>query len=256
MDAISKTLDSIVSLKDQASQRTSYYKRHLILESLLSDHKKAKTMLNDCESALADNMSKDLFGNKFEEKICRNSKTKTKSKNVFEGSASSNQPFRGGAFPSRGGRGRGNRGFAFIFKGLNFTRGKKFVSTTSHKFASSSRPSPGSSISEVFVSRGSSVPVPNGRKVKVFSEKSGEIVQRPSSKKYDFGLQGSVFGSTLSRQIPEASADAQREISVGGYRNPDTLRERANQNDRFKSGQIFELHLFIRKERFKPEASH
>ena len=48
-------------------------------------------MLNDWESALADNTSKDLFSNKFEE-ICRSSKTKTKSKDVFKSIASSNRP--------------------------------------------------------------------------------------------------------------------------------------------------------------------
>ena len=84
----------------------------------------------------------------------------------------------------------------------------------------------------------------------------GETVQQPRCTKYDFGLQGTLFGSTPSKQIPEASSNVQREISVSGYRNPDTLRERGNQNDRFKSGKIFELHLFSRKERFKLEVSH
>ena len=51
-------------------------------------------------------------------------------------------------------------------------------------------------------------------------------------------------------------ANVQGEISASGYRNPDTLRERGNQNYISKSGQIFELHPFSRKERFKPEASH
>ena len=172
MDAISKTLDSVVSLLGQTSQRTSYYRRHLILESLKSDHKKTKTMLNDWQSALADNTSKDLFGNKFEEEICKSSKTKTKSKDVFKDIASSNQPFCGGLFASRGSRGHGNRGFSFRFKGLNFTSGKKFVSTTSHKLPSSSRHSPGSPTSEVFVPRGSSVPVPTGRKKKLSSNQA------------------------------------------------------------------------------------
>ena len=47
MDAISKSLDSVVSLVGQASQRTSYYRRHLISESLMSDYKEVKTVLND-----------------------------------------------------------------------------------------------------------------------------------------------------------------------------------------------------------------
>ena len=135
MDAISKTLDSVVSLVGQAFHRTSYYRRHLISESLSSDNKIAKTMLNDCEFALADNRSKDLFGNKFEEEICRSSKTKTKSTDVFKGIASSNRLICGNPLPSLNGRERGNRGFAFSFKVLNLTRGKKFVSSTSQNLA-------------------------------------------------------------------------------------------------------------------------
>ena len=96
MDAISKNLDLVVSLVGQASQRTSYYRRHLILDFLLSEHKKPGRMLNDGVPALTDNTSKDLFGNKFEDEICRNSKTKTKSKDVFKGYLSSKQLFHGG----------------------------------------------------------------------------------------------------------------------------------------------------------------
>ena len=58
MDDICKTLDSVVSPVGQVSLRTLYYRRYLILEYTLSDHKKGKTMLNDWESALTDNTSK------------------------------------------------------------------------------------------------------------------------------------------------------------------------------------------------------
>ena len=170
-------MDSVVSLVGQAFHRTSYHRRHLTSESFSSDHKKAKTMLNDCKFALADNRSKDLFGNKFEEEICRSSKTKTKSTDVFKGIASSIRLICGNPLPSRSVRGRGNRGFAFSFKVLNLTRGKKFVSSISQKLASSSRPSPVSPISEVFVPRRPSVPVPTSKKVEVFSEKFRETVQ-------------------------------------------------------------------------------
>ena len=108
--------------------------------------------------------------------------------------------------------GGGKREFTFSFKDINFTIGKKFVSSYSQKLASSSRPSPGSSIRDIFVPIGSSVPVPTGRKVKVFSEKLGETAQRPSCTKYDIGLQGTLFGSTLSKKIPESSTNVQGEI--------------------------------------------
>ena len=127
-------------------------------------------MLNDWESALTDNTSKDLFGNKFKEEICRYLKAKTKPKDVFKGVASSNQPFRGDSLPSRVDRGRDSRGFIFSFKGLNFIRGKKFVSTTSQKRLQD--------LPQVHPLVGSLFPKEQlGRKIKVFSEKLGETVQ-------------------------------------------------------------------------------
>ena len=189
MHAISKTLDSAVSLVGQASQRTSYYRRYLILGSLLSDYKKAKTMLNDWKSALVDNTSKDLFANKFEKEICRSSKCKTKSKEVFKRICFYHQP-------------------------------------KTCQDLGSLRPSPGSPISEVFVPRGSSVPVPTGRKVKVFSEKLEETVQRPSYTKYDFGVQGTLFRSSPTKQIPETSANVQEGISVSRGTEIKTLQKK------------------------------
>ena len=57
--------------------------------------------------------------------------------------------------------------------------------------------------------------------------------------------------SKYPRQVPIS-----REKSLLVYTGIQTLSEKGNQNDRFRSGQIFELHLFNRKERYKPEASH
>ena len=62
--------------------------------------------------------------------------------------------------------------------------------------------------------------VPTGRKVEVFSEKVTETVQWPSCSKYDFGLQGTLFGSTPSKQIPEAGSSIQGNIFVSSYRYP------------------------------------
>ena len=108
LDELCNTLDSTVALVGQSTQRISYYRRSLILETLLSDHKQAKTMLNDWEGALSENTSKDLFGNKFEDEICKFSKTKKKSKDLFKGIMTSNsrRPFRKGSLPGRGGRGQ------------------------------------------------------------------------------------------------------------------------------------------------------
>ena len=75
----------------------------------MSDPKIAKTMLNDWESAMTDHTSKVVFSNKLEEEIYRSSKTKSKSKDVFKGIASSKRPLREDPLPSLGDRGRGNR---------------------------------------------------------------------------------------------------------------------------------------------------
>ena len=168
-------------------------------------------MLNDWESALADNTSKDLFSNKFEEEICRSSKTKTKSKDVFKSIASSNRPISWGPLAQMRWQGVAKENLPLASKILTSPLVRNF-SSYSQKLASSSRPSPGSSIRDIFVPIGSSVPVPTGRKVKVFSEKLGETVQRPSCTKYDIGLQGTLFGSTLSKKIPESSTNVQGEI--------------------------------------------
>ena len=177
-------------------------------------------MLNDWDSALTGHTSKVLFGNKLKEEICGSSKTKTKSKDVFKCISSSKRPFCEDSLSSCGDKGRGNRWFTFSFKSLNLSRGKKVVSTTIQKLASSSRPSPGSPISEVFVPKESSVLVPTGRKIEVFSERLRETVQWPSCSKYDFGLQGTLFGSTPSKQIPEAGSSVQGNIFVSSYRYP------------------------------------
>ena len=85
------------------------------------------------------------------------------------------------------------------------------------------------------------MPVSTGRKVKVFSDKLGETVEQPSCTKYNFGLKGILFRipcqSKYLRQVPMS-----REKS---------LLVDTELVSWFKSGQIFELHLFGRKERFK-----
>ena len=75
----------------------------------LSDRKKAKTMLNDWESALTGHTLKVLFGNKLKEEICGSSKRKTKSKDVFKCISSSKGPFCEDSLSSCGDKGRGNR---------------------------------------------------------------------------------------------------------------------------------------------------
>ena len=164
-------------------------------------------MLNDWEYALADNTSKGLFVASSKRGFVEAQKQKPSRKIYSKVLRQAIDPFVGSPCPAvvvGGGGGGGNSGFTFSFKGLNFTRGNKFVSTTSQKLTSSSRPSPGSPISEVFVPRGSSVPVPTGRKVKVFSEKLREPVQGPSCTNMILGYKVKAIPrqSKYPRQVP------------------------------------------------------
>ncbi|XP_066920955.1 uncharacterized protein [Clytia hemisphaerica] len=114
LEDVVKTLDTVVTLVGQAIQRTSYYRRFMILDTLITDNKTAKSMLSDWEKTISDNDSNSLFGNKFEEELCRSAKTKKKTKEVLKGLMSPNtpakqKPFQKGprpSFSSRGGRGQ------------------------------------------------------------------------------------------------------------------------------------------------------
>ena len=168
-------------------------------------------MLNDWESALADNTSKDLFSNKFEEEICRSSKTKTKSKDVFKSIASSNRPISWGPLAQMRWQGVAKENLPLASKILTSPLVRN-LSLPTAKNLPALRDLPQVHPLEISLFPQDLVPVPTGRKVKVFSEKLGETVQRPSCTKYDIGLQGTLFGSTLSKKIPESSTNVQGEI--------------------------------------------
>ena len=70
-DAISKILDSLVTLVDQHLREHRIREGTWFWSTSFQTTKKHKTMFNNWESALADNTSKDLFGTKFEEETCK-----------------------------------------------------------------------------------------------------------------------------------------------------------------------------------------
>ena len=127
-------LDSVVTLVGQTIQRTSYYRRFMILDTLIIDNKTAKSMLSDWEKTISDNDANSLFWNKFEEELCRSAKTKKKLKEVLKGLMSpitpaKQKPFQKGprpSVPSRGGRGQSPRLSTAIIhhpSGPDFRRG-------------------------------------------------------------------------------------------------------------------------------------
>ena len=119
MTAISSSFEQLMLLIGQAFYSVTYYRRHNILSTLIDNPSKVKEILRDPDMAL-DNISNTcLFGDKFEEKLLKDTTAKQKSKLIFSGlqrkSANNsngiscnNQPFCGSPLPrfsASGGRG-------------------------------------------------------------------------------------------------------------------------------------------------------
>ena len=102
-----------------------------MLESMLSDRKKAKSLLSTWEEVLVDNTyTSSLFGDKFEEKLCKHAKLKRKTRDALKNlNPKSNHgarkiPFRRGSLAGPGptrGQSNPNPGFnqKFRFNGFN-----------------------------------------------------------------------------------------------------------------------------------------
>ena len=135
-------------------------------------------------SALADNTSKDLLVTSLKRRFVEARKQKP-SRNVHPKVLhQAIDPFIGAPCPAVMAGGVATDDLPLASKVLT-SRDVRSLPPTKN-LASSSKPSPSSPISKASVPRGSSVPVLTGRKIKAFSEKFRETVQRPSCTKYDF----------------------------------------------------------------------
>ena len=110
MTAISSLFEQTMLLIGQAFHSVTYYRRQNILCTLIDNPSKVKEILRDPDMAL-DNISNTcLFGDKFEEKLLKDSTAKQKSKLIFSGlqrksannssgTSYNNQPFLGSPPP-------------------------------------------------------------------------------------------------------------------------------------------------------------
>lgn len=78
MEEMSSIFQQTVALVGQASNRVSYYRRLNVVENITGDSKRAKELLGEHEDVFNE-ASTHLFGDKFEELICKLSKSKKKS---------------------------------------------------------------------------------------------------------------------------------------------------------------------------------
>lgn len=174
------TFEQVVALVGQASNRTDFYRRSLVLESVITGYRRVKDILSENEKSFTD-PSDVLFGEKFEDQIIKLSKSKQKSKDVFTALGTRDRkPFQSSPLPKRGAGNSKGQNFNFSKLKGNF-RGKnksKSFSTQSSEFTLSSGVSlcPFSSVKTVSkqISSGSI-----SREDKILSTKLGKINEGP-----------------------------------------------------------------------------
>lgn len=251
--------EQIVSLVGQASNKTVYYRRSYILESVVADSKRAKEILAENEEAFVKNDDTSdkgfLFGEKFEDKIAKLSKSKQKSKDVFTALNPTQKPFRQGPLPTRGGnRGRSNFRFSRFSSRGGQSRGKKhslfdFFGETSSCVRVSLCPS----INKDLISESVSS-VASGRKDKILSEKLGKTDQRPNYSTNDRGLQNSISVNPCPRNSSEAHSNESGRPEPCRPGDKINATEKSDKGGRSVSRTVSELVIPSRKEGLKPEA--
>ena len=259
-------MDAIVSTIAQASQRVTYFRRMQVLESLLGDSKKAKDMLADNELLLQENKSQYLFGEKFEEQVCKNSKSKKHSKDVFTalqgGSSTNRRPFRGGPLShATTGRGRSffkfGRGFSFRGSDTNrgsYRRGKSLLSFYNSKF-SLQRLSKGASFSKNSICSEKSTCSSSGTS-KVFYSQLGETNLRPRDSQYSERLQNSFLSKTLSEEGSKSDSNEFRETTVSRQGNSGVITKRGYPGGGAMSRPVCKFFIFSGKEGWRTETSN
>ena len=167
MTAMSSLFEQTMLLIGQEFHSAAYYRRQNILSTLIDNPSKVKEILRVPDMAL-DNISNTcLFGDKFEEKLLKDTTAKQKSKLIFSGlqrksannssgTSYNNQPFRGSPLPrfsAGGGRGhffrgashRGKKNYSFIGKSSSKAGFEACASSSTKSFFSGSEVRPTSS---------------------------------------------------------------------------------------------------------------
>ena len=274
---ISKALDSVVALVGQATQRTSYYRRHLVLEALLADNKQPKVMLNDWESALEENTSKDLFGDKFEEELCRSSRTKKKSKDIFKGlmKGGGTRLFRKGPLPTRGGKGQSSsQAFSSSYRGgaSNYSKNQRFQFSSynsgyrgktnsfyfkeHHRTNRSFKFSKGASTSEVSVYRRGPGGFSASRKAKTLSSELEYLNKRSGYFGYSSRVQGTLRDTASTEEFSKEHSNNKGKNESCRQGGAISLRERGYKGNSVRGRKIFQFNFLSREEGFRPKTSN
>ena len=205
---ISQTMDQAVLLLGQVQNTVSYHRRENVLSTLIDTSIRVKEILKNQSNDLNLSSNKFLFGEEFESKLLKDTKTIKKSESVFTGlkpssstaprsrllPAGGKRPFLGGSLSTGRGRGHQQRpGFSFRGKKISSFKNINLSCTSKAKFHSSTKTtSPGKTRSflcapsdKITASLETSPRPTKGRSNKVLFEKSGET--NPGSRNTENG---------------------------------------------------------------------
>ena len=208
-----------------------------------------------------DNISNPcLFGDKFEEKLLKDTTAKQKSKLIFSGlqcksannssgTSYDNQPFRGSLprLGASGGRGyfcraashRGKKNYSCIRKSSNKARFEACASSSTKSFSSGAEFRPTSS-----------------RQIKTFSGKLEKIVQRPSNFGISGRLSNPVFIRTKANETSQPSSFNKEGRVFSRLRNSSNVKKRCHSDGGEISESVLKCNIFGREKRLRLQASH
>ena len=261
-----KLFEQIVALVGQASNRTTFYRRSYILESVISDHRRVKDIMTENEKSFEES-TQALFGEKFEDQIAKLSKSKKKSKEVFTALGNNNnnkdkKPFRSSPLPQRGAKSSKGRNFNFSnLKGTRTgnNRGKKIEFCQSNSVTRNSNSN--TTISMCASSSAKTFPkcFASGffsRKNKILPSKLGKNDKRPFHNSSSDRVQNTFSCNTLSKGTTSSNSSQLTKSGVGGPGNKWNVRERGHKSCEPLSRGVSKLTVLSAEKRFKSAPSH
>ena len=272
---VSNLFEQTSTLLAHASNKLTYQRRFNILSTLIDNNTIVSDLLRTHADILNHKDNNFLFGEKFEEIMVKDCKSKKKSKEMFSGlkrpasssaSGSSSQiPFRQGSLPNRGqrGGGRGRKFFSKLGQKSKFTTSLP-KSKNSRAFITTGLPQ-GSSSSEGYISSQGNSLFASSRQIKVFSKELGVSDSGSSNPGLCSRLSNTFSISSKTTVSPSIKVQSGEDRYRYRYRNFGDAPKRGYNRSTIKRQSDFKSNFYCTKEGLripsgdklkKPEFTH